>query len=212
MDNFTRWIVCGDKGLMETHLEPLLVENLLKDIWDEYHQAEEERRRREEEEKSWAEARNYRAYSLSVKYFYKWRDGSRKRRRVKRIQAEREKARQWRLPENVAKREAAAKAAQDRVVEEATNLLHRRSRRSAEDSQRLRQSTQSQPRRQSREHSIENALLASGVLDGVHDPRQAARYAARDAKTDSDHDMLPGEQMLLRAKKQRRMKQGLQPL
>ena len=212
MDNFTRWYVFGDKGLMETQLEPTIVETLLRGVWDEYHRAEEEQQRREEDEKSWAEARKYREYSLSVKYFYKWRDGSRRRRTVKRIQAEREKARQWRLPENVAKREAAAKAAQDRTVQEATNLMRRRSQRDAEESYRLSQSTQSQPRRQSRERSIEHALLASGVLDGVHDPREAARYAARAAKTDSDDGMLPGEQMLLRAKNQRRKKQGLEPL
>lgn len=224
MDRFTRWYVCGDRGLMETHLEQCMVENLLRGVWDEYLRTEEERKQREEDERSWAEARQYRESSLSIKYFYKWRDGSRRRRAIKRIRAERDKARQWRLPENVAKREAAARAAKEKVVEEAKDLIQKKARENAEQIHKLNQSTQSNrqsqssrqslshSRRQSREQSIENALLASGVLDGVRDPQEAARYAAREAKTDSDEGMPLGEQVLLRVKNQRRRKQGLQPL
>lgn len=226
MDRFTRWYVSGDKGLMETHLEQVVIENLLRTVWDDHLRTEEERKRREEDEKSWAEARKYREYSLSIKYFYKWRDGSRRRRTIKRIQAERDKARQWRLPENVAKREAAARSAResarDKAVEEAKDLIQRKARENAERTYRLNQSTQSnrqsqasehsQSRQQSREQSIEDALLASGVLDGVHDPQGAARYAAREVKTDSAEDMLPGQQSLLRSQNHRRMRQGLPPL
>ncbi|RYP28107.1 hypothetical protein DL767_007364 [Monosporascus sp. MG133] len=221
MEGLTRWYVSGDRGLMETQLERSVLEILLRRVWEEYHRAEEERKRKEEDENSWAEARKYREYSLSVKYFYIWRDGFRRRRTVKRIQAEREKARQWRLPENVAKREAAARAAREKVVEEAKDLMQKRTRGNIEETRRLNSSTSTrrqslnlstQSRRQSREQTIENALLASGVLDGVRNPQEAARNAAREDKHDSDERMLPGEQMLLRAKNQRRKKQGLQPL
>ncbi len=198
---------------METRLERFMVETLLRKVWDEHQEAEKERQLREEDERSWTEALKYRHYSLSVKYFYIWRDGSRRRRAVKRIQAERNKAREWRLPENVAKREAVAKAAKEKVFEEARTLMDRRARERADGAHRLSQSTQlTLSNRKAREQSIENALLASGVLDGVRDPQEAARHAAREAKTDSDEGMLPGEQMLLRAKNQRRRKQGLQPL
>ncbi|RYP05188.1 hypothetical protein DL764_003968 [Monosporascus ibericus] len=221
VEGLTRWYVSGDRGLMETQLEPSVLEILLRRVWDEYHRAEEERKRKEEEENSRAEARKYRECSLSVKYFYIWRDGFRRRRTVKRIQAEREKARQWRLPENVAKREAAARTAREKAVEEAKDLMHKRTRGNIEETRRLNSSTttrreslnlSTQPRRQSRKQSIEDALLASGVLDGVRNPHEAARDAAKEDKLDSDERMLPGQQMLLRAKNQRRKKQGLQPL
>ncbi|KAI0009559.1 SAC3/GANP/Nin1/mts3/eIF-3 p25 family-domain-containing protein [Xylariaceae sp. FL0662B] len=210
MEGFTRWFVCGDRGLMESRLEEFAVDNVVKEIWENFQAIEQERRRKEEDEKSWAEARKFRTYSLSVTYFYRWLNGFRKRRVVKRIQMEKEKARQWRLPENVAKRELAVKAAKEKAIQEAQELVRRRARRNVEQAAQLRESTRS--RQESREQSIEDALLASGVLRGVRDERAAARLAARDNDIEVESEMLPSEKILLRSENQRRRKHGLNQL
>ncbi|KAI1496769.1 hypothetical protein F5X99DRAFT_50818 [Biscogniauxia marginata] len=210
MGDFTRWFVCADKGLMEDQLEQFMMGHILQDTWDNFQVLEEERQRKEEDERSWAEARKFREYSLKVTYFYRWLDTTRKRRIVKRIRMEREKARQWRLPDNVAKRERAAKLEKERAIQEAKDLMQKRTQGNIEETARLRESTRS--RREEREDSVEEALLASGVLRGVRDERAAARHAARDDKDESVSGMFPAEKMLLRSENQRRRKRGLLPL
>ncbi|CAJ2507210.1 Uu.00g083960.m01.CDS01 [Anthostomella pinea] len=214
MANFTKWYVCGDKGLLEEQLQPFAVEQVLKKIWDDFQVSEEERRRKEEDDKSWAEARRFRTYSLGVTYFYRWRDTCRSRRVVKRIQMEKEKARQWRLPENVAEREAererAAKAKKEKTIEGAKELMRRRTKGNVEETARLRSSTRSGG--ESRDRSVEEALLASGVLKGVRNERAAARHAARDDNIDSENDVPTSEKIRLHSENQRRRKRGLPPL
>ncbi|KAL7625348.1 actin cytoskeleton and mitosis protein [Parahypoxylon ruwenzoriense] len=210
MGDFTRWFVCGDRGLMESQLQQYAVEHILKTAWDEFQASEKERIRKEEDQKSWAEARKYREYSLKVTYFYRWLDGFRRRRVVKRIKMEKEKARQWRLPENVAKRELEAKAAQEELVKAAKDLLLQRSRNNADEAVKMRASVRSS--RASREQSVEEALLATGVFDGVRDEKAAARLAAKEDDLESELEMTPAKKMLLRSENQRRRTRGLHPL
>ncbi|KAI5867227.1 SAC3/GANP/Nin1/mts3/eIF-3 p25 family-domain-containing protein [Durotheca rogersii] len=213
MGDFTRWFVCGDKGLMKSWLVEFAVEHVLKEFWDEFQASEKERIRREEDEKSWAEARKFREYSLSVTYFYRWRDGFRKRQVVRRIKMEKEKARQWRLPENVAKREQEAKAAKEKVVEEATHSILKRSIHNVDEAVKMRESTRSSRSSLiSGEGNIEEALLATGVFRGVRDERAAARLAAKAEDPEPESEMTPSEKVRLRSENQRRRKHGLPPL
>lgn len=208
MELFTRWFVCGDNGLMKEHIEEWLVGNLVGEVWNKFHEDEKERKRKEEDEKSWAEARKFREYSLKVTFFYRWLHMFRKRRVVKRILIEKEKARVWYLPENVAKREAEAKAAKEKENKEVLELLRRSAKEKAQEVNRMRESVRT------RETSVEKALLASGVFHGLRDERGAARKAARvdDVVFTEDVTPTPSEQMLLRSENVRRRKHGMPPL
>ncbi|KAI0443940.1 hypothetical protein F4803DRAFT_513376 [Xylaria telfairii] len=205
MDDFTRWFVLADKGLMKDELEALGVEHVLKSTWEDFKTAEEERIRQEEDEKSWAEALKFRHYSLKVTFFYRWRDITRKRRIIKRIQLEKEKARKWNSPQSTTEREAAEGAKREKAIQETKELVGRRSRGHTQEITRMRESTQSQ-------QSLEEALLATGVFSGVQDEKAAARHAAQDDDVDPNSDILPAEKLRLRSENQRRRKRGLPPL
>ncbi|KAI0459992.1 hypothetical protein F5B21DRAFT_454897 [Xylaria acuta] len=205
MGDFTRWFVLADKGLMKNKLEALAVEHILRSTWADFKTAEEERIRQEEDEKSWAEALKFRHYSLKVTFFYRWRDLTRKRRIIKRIQLEKEKARRWNSPQSTTEREIAEGAKREKAIQEAKELVGRRTREHAQETTRMRESTQSQ-------QSLEEALLATGVFNGVRDERAAARHAARDDDADPESEMLPAEKLRLRSENQRRRTRGLPPL
>lgn len=226
LDSFTHWFVCGDKGLMEERLMQVAVDHALNGLWDEFQAAEQERKRQEELEKSWAIARKYREYSLRVKYFYRWHHGFRNRQRIKRMKVEREKARIWNLPENIARRELAAKEEQERVARQAKNSMLERSRHKVDKAIKLRESAQLESRLvnlentlsrpgsstsslESRVQGLEDALIATGIFNGVRDERAAARHAAR--WDDDDADARVGNRSL-RAENHRRTKRGLNPL
>ncbi|KAI0835303.1 SAC3/GANP/Nin1/mts3/eIF-3 p25 family-domain-containing protein [Hypoxylon sp. FL0890] len=231
MDNFAKWFVCGDRGLMETQLQQIAIEHVLKDVWDKFQAAEKERVRKEEEEKSWAIARQFREKNLQVKYFYRWNEGFRKRKRIRRMKMEKEKARQWRLPENVAKRERAEKEAQDRIIQGAKDSMIKTSRRNVDEAVKLRESTgpnlESRVRNledtltqssvgssslESRIQSIEDALIATGVFRGVRDERAAARYAAREGDGEVEAETRLEQKMRLRLENHDRLRRGLRPL
>ncbi|KAI0100728.1 hypothetical protein GGR51DRAFT_531465 [Nemania sp. FL0031] len=205
MGDFTRWFVLADKGLMQDELEAFAVEHVLRKTWEDFKAAEEERIRREEDEKSWAEALAYRRRSLEVTFFYRWREIARKRRVVKRIQLEKEKARQWNSLQSVKKREAAEARKREAAIQEAKELVEKRTKEHAQKVMKMRESTQSH-------QSLEEALLATGVFRGVRDERAAARHAARDDNVDPESEMLPAEQLRLRSENQRRRRRGLPPL
>ncbi|KAH9883482.1 SAC3/GANP/Nin1/mts3/eIF-3 p25 family-domain-containing protein [Xylariomycetidae sp. FL2044] len=213
MADFTRWFVLGDRGLMETHIEQALIEGILKGTIETFHAQEEERRRKEEDEKSWAEARAFRHKSLQVTYFYRWLETFRARRIVKRIQINKENARIWKLPENVAKRKAEAEAERDREVKKTKELIIRKSEQTISEAVRRRQSARTRRRPSSSEKSVEEALLATGVLRGVRDEKAAARHVARmDDDADVVSEMLPGEMRRLEFENNRRRRRGMHPL
>ncbi|KAI0533949.1 hypothetical protein GGR58DRAFT_484697 [Xylaria digitata] len=205
MGDFTRWFVLADKGLMEEELEALAVKHILRATWENFQAAEEDRVRREEDEKSWEQALEFRRYSLKITFFYRWRDIIRKRRVIKRIRLEKEKARKWNSPQHKIERETAERVKREKAVEEAKELVGKRTREHAQEMTRMRESTQSH-------QSLEEALLATGVFSGVRDESAAARHAVRDDDVDSDCDMLPAEKLRLRSENQRRRKRGLPPL
>ncbi|KAI0525440.1 hypothetical protein F5B22DRAFT_633554 [Xylaria bambusicola] len=204
MEDFTRWFVLADQGLLEDELQSLAVGQILKSVWKDFQAIEEARIRQEEDEKSWAEALKFRHYSLKVTYFYRWLDITRKRRIIKRIQLEKEKARKWKSPKLVAEREAAEASKRERDIEEAKELVGKRTKEHERET-RMRESTQSQ-------QSLEEALLATGVFSGVRDERAAARDAARNDNFDATSDIFPAEKLRLRSENQRRRKRGLPPL
>ncbi|KAK8112131.1 MCM3-associated protein [Apiospora kogelbergensis] len=204
MGNFAKWFLLGDRGLMEEHLEEWVVTETIGEVWEKFQAEEAERIRQEEDERSWAEARAFRSYSLSVTYFYKWLNIFRKRRVKKRIQMEREKARAWNSPQSVAARKAEEEAMKQKRHEEALQLV--RDRKALNKSRRgkeFRESTRSQ------DEDVEQALLASGVFKGMRDEEAAAREAAAD--DDEPLTMLPSE-MLRRSENRRREKNGLRPI
>ncbi|KAI1819646.1 hypothetical protein F4861DRAFT_526337 [Xylaria intraflava] len=205
MGDFTRWFVLGDNGLMETELEVFAVEHFLKSTFEDFQAAEKDRIRKEEDAQSWAEALKYRHYSLSVTFFYRWLDITRKRRIIKRIKLEKEKARKWKSPHSVAAREVAERTEKENAVQEAKELVRRRSEENARETSMMRESTQSH-------QSIEAALLATGVFSGLQDERAAAHYAAHDDIVDFEADMFSAEEIRLRSENQRRRKRGLPPL
>ncbi|TGJ81139.1 hypothetical protein E0Z10_g7626 [Xylaria hypoxylon] len=205
MGDFTQWFVLADKGLMKEELEALAVEHVLRTTWENFKAAEEDRLRREEDEKSWEEALKFRHYSLKITFFYRWRDITRKRRVIKRIQLEKEKARKWNSSRSKTEREAAEGARREKAIQEARELVGKRTKKHAQELARMRESTQSH-------RSLEQALLATGVFSGVQNECAAARHAARDDDVDSEGGMFPAEKLRLRSENQRRRKRGLPPL
>ncbi|KAI0881070.1 SAC3/GANP/Nin1/mts3/eIF-3 p25 family-domain-containing protein [Annulohypoxylon maeteangense] len=231
MGDFTNWFVCGDRGLMESQLEELAVEYILKDTWIAFQTFEEERIRKEEEESLLAEALEFRVKSLQVKFFYRWKDGFRKRQRIKRMKMEMEKGRQWRLPENVAKRERIEKEKQERAVQEAKDSMLKRSRHNVKETAKLRHSAGptmgsgvqgleddlngsqlETSSLQSRVEYIEDQLLATGVFEGVRDERAAARYAAMACDPEAEKEKRLETKIRLRAENHDRLNRGLRPL
>jgi hypothetical protein len=203
--DFARWFLLADNGLMENQLEAFAVEHILRTTWEDFKVAEQERLRREEDEQSWAAALKFRHYSLKVTFFYRWLDIFRKRRVIKRIQLEKEKARKWKSPESVAEREAAKQEKSVKAIQEAKELVGKRTRKQTEEVSRMRTSTQSR-------RGLEDSLLATGVFSGVRDERAAARDATQEDQVDYEGDMFPAEKLRLRSENQRRRKRGLLPL
>lgn len=202
-ENFAKWFVCGDRGMLDD-LEEWVVETLLRDTWTNFMKMEEERERKEEDEKSWAEARKFRTHSLSVTYFYRWLDTFRKRRAISRIRLERDKFRNWNAPENVAKRQANESNAKRMKHDEVVDLLQQKARGRARQEDKLRQSIGSRD-------SVEDALLASGIFNGVRNPRPVARLVAMGDETETNSSPMPSE-MLYRQESKRRERHGLPPL
>ncbi|KAF2998417.1 hypothetical protein E8E14_005621 [Neopestalotiopsis sp. 37M] len=203
LDKVAEWFVCADRGLLDD-LEEYVVEELLRDVWSNFVVMEEEKRKKEEDEKSWEEARKFRTYSLSVKYFYRWVEIFRKRRVVSRIKMEKEKFKRWNAPENVAKREAADMDAKKRKRETVVGMIQERARGQASRESSLRRSTGSQA-------SVEDALLASGIFNGMRDPKATARQVAMDDDSDMGKMLSPSE-MRYKQETRRREKHGLPPL
>jgi len=212
MDLLTRWYVCADRGLLEEHLEQWMLESILVDTWNRFEEAEIEKVRKEEDDRSWAEARKFREYSLGVTYFYRWLDNFRKRRAVKRIQFEKEKAREWNSPDNRAKRAAAARAAKEKKLQESRKVLSNKTLPPQVMSNQRSSPSVTGIERRPRRDSLEEALLVL-PSDSTATRNGSQRQAPMEESQKSDNDEpLQGEKNLLRFENQRRKKRGLQPL
>ncbi|ROW02621.1 hypothetical protein VSDG_01623 [Cytospora chrysosperma] len=193
MGDFTRWVVLGDKGLMDEFQEAL-VEHLVRGVFDQYRKDEEERKQKVAEERSWAEARKFRKYSLRVKYFYRWREISRKSslKRVGRQNRAAMKAyREAKLAEARATKAKAEKDEQTRLkrLKDSTSSSwldelekERALKRSRRESMSLDTS-----RRSSFASTTRDALLATGVFSGLRNERNMAAECVRDDDSLYDH-------------------------
>ena len=165
MGNFTKWFVNGDHGLMED-FQVFMVDEILKEVYEQWAAEEEERRQREEEERINAEVEAFRVYNLRVKFFYRWKNNARTKRLRFLRRSGREQFRAYHAAKREEEREAArkaeekAQASQPDRSKEMTELLRRKKLRSSQ---------------------AEEDLIASGVLTGVGTEREhAARIVRRE--------------------------------
>lgn len=168
LGDFTRWYLLGDGGLFE-EFKAYVIENLLGDLYDNFHREQEEQLRKEQEERLVAEADAFRQYNLALRYFYRWKTAAREKRlRTIRLEA-REEARVFyekqRAAEKQARRQAAARAA--RAEAEAAGLNRPEELMSLLKNKRV-------GRREA-----ERALLDSGVLSGVGNEQAAVAEIVR---------------------------------
>lgn len=162
MGDFTKWYVKGDDGLMED-FQGFMLDNILQGVFRKFQKEEEKKRQQEEEARDIAEADKFRVYSLSVKYFYRWREIARELRLSQLRRRGRDQMRSYyeaqRAAQLKAQKDAARRATRERAELAELNrpdefmdmLKHKKpSKRQAED-----------------------ALLASGVLSGVSNEEAA---------------------------------------
>lgn len=164
MGNFTKWFVQGDKGLL-SDFEIYMVENMLGTLYDDFVKKEEETRRKEEEDRDNAKADKFRAYNLSLRMFYRWRERAREKRLKELRRQGREQARAFYEAQRLAELKARQEA--NRRSEEAK--AHRAK---SDHPQEL--LSMLKTKKISRREA-EEALLASGVLSGVANERDAIR-------------------------------------
>lgn len=162
LGDLTKWFVNGDKGLMN-EFETFMVESIVQKVFDKFQKDEEERLRREKEERDNAEAKRFRIYNLSLKYFYRWKKNAREKRLRQLRRSGREQFRAFR---------EAQRAAQIREEQETAQRIA---------TQRAELAALNRPdelaaiirNNQRNKRKAEEALLASGVLSGVTNERRA---------------------------------------
>lgn len=156
MADFTKWFVMGDNGILE-QFQVYIIDELIRETFDNYEKEVEERRLKEEEERIDEEVRRFRTYNLSLRYFYRWKQNAREKRLSVLRRSGREQLRAFYASQHAASRtaqkEAARNAAKQRAElanvnrpEEFMDMLKRKN----------------VSRREARE-----AILSSGVLSGV---------------------------------------------
>lgn len=162
LGNFTEWFVKGDNGLLYD-FQVFMIENILRDVFEEYQKATEEKRLKEEEERNNVKAYKFRLYNLSVKYFYLWKENAREKRLKELRKSGREQFRAFHEAQKAAEshkqQEAARRAAKQRAE---VAILDR-----PEELLQLVKHNQMSSRK------AEEALLASGVLSGISNEQQA---------------------------------------
>ncbi|KAL7936757.1 SAC3/GANP/Nin1/mts3/eIF-3 p25 family domain-containing protein [Trichoderma chlorosporum] len=162
LDDFTKWFVNGDKGLMN-EFETFMVENIVQKTFDKFQKDEKERMAKEKAEQDEAEAKRFRIYNLSLKYFYKWKRLAREKRLRQLRRSGREQFRAFREAQRIAQLKEEQEASQ-RIAKQKAELATLN--RPDELAAILRRSQQNK-------RKAEEALLASGVLSGVTNERRA---------------------------------------
>lgn len=143
--------------------EVFMVENIVRETFDKFQKDEKERMAREKEEQDEAEAKRFRIYNLSLKYFYRWKKTARERRLRQLRQSGRDQFRAFR---------EAQRAAQIKEEQEATRRIASQKAELATLNRPDELATILKKNRQSK-RKAEEALLASGVLSGVANERRA---------------------------------------
>ncbi|RFU72464.1 hypothetical protein TARUN_9805, partial [Trichoderma arundinaceum] len=185
LGDFTKWFVNGDKGLMK-EFEVFMVESIVRTVYDKFQKDEEERMRNEKEEQDNAEAKRFRVYNLSLRYFYRWKKIAREKRLRHLRRSGREQFRAFREAQRAAQlreeQETAQRVAQQRAELAALN-------RPDELATILRNN-------QRNKRKAEEALLASGVLSGVPNERRAVSAIFRHEYRASPTPSINGSQGL----------------
>lgn len=204
MGDFARWIVLGDKGLME-QLEEKLVEDILRDTFEKFQQEDRECRQREDDEKALAEALAFRTYNLGLKYFYRWQHNAKRKFARKAAKKNRVLLKEWRdakaieAKEARMKKEKEEKARQKRLTGPASWLDELDKERSAKRARWASMSLDTS-RRTSPAGSDADALLATGIFGGLSNQQEVAANCVRD--DDSLYDALVGVQISPTSKRQ----------
>lgn len=204
MGDFTKWLVLGDQGLME-QLEEKLVEDILRETFENYQREERERQEREYDEKALAEAQAFRAYNLRLKYFYKWQHIAQRKFARKAAKKNRVLLKEWREAKAAEARAARIqrdkedKARQKRLSGPPSWLDELDKDRSAKRARRESMSLDTS-RRTSPAGSDADALLATGIFGGLPNQQDVAANCVRD--DDSLYDALVGVQISPNTKRQ----------
>ncbi|KAM0446115.1 hypothetical protein ACHAO4_009411 [Trichoderma viride] len=162
LGDLTKWFVNGDKGLMN-EFEAFMVESIVRDLFDKFQRDEEERLRREKEERDNAEAKRFRVYNLSLKYFYRWKKNAREKRLRQLRRSGREQFRAFREAQRAAQIREEQETAQRIATQKAELAALNR----PDELAAVIRNNQRNKRK------AEEALLASGVLSGVTNERRA---------------------------------------
>lgn len=203
MGGLAKWVLLGDDGLMEK-LQEKVVEDLVRGAFEQHQREEKERKRKEEDENSWAEARKFRKYSLRVKFFYRWREITRKRS-LKRVgRQNREALKAYREAKAVEARTARAKKQKEeqsrlKRLTGPTSWLDELERERALKRAR-RESMSFDTSQRSSPASDADALLATGIFSGVPNQQEIAENCVRD--DDSLYDALVGVHISPNSKRQ----------
>ncbi|KAI3396101.1 hypothetical protein diail_432 [Diaporthe ilicicola] len=194
MDDFAKWVVLGDNGLMDEFQEAL-VTHLVRAVFDQHQVEEEERKRREEDDRSWAQARKFRIYTLRVRFFYRWRENARKlalKRVGRHNRAAMKRYRESKLAEAKAAKAKVEKDEQSRVkrLTGPSSWLDELEKDRALKRARRESMSLDTSRRGSIASSNADALLATGIFSGMENQRELAANCVRD--DDSLYDALVG--------------------
>ncbi|KAF9770180.1 hypothetical protein IL306_012297 [Fusarium sp. DS 682] len=171
--DFTKWFVTGDNGLMD-EFRAFMLDNILQEVYRKYVKDEETKRLKVEEDQALAEAQRFRIYSLSVKYFYRWKENARDRRLSQLRRSGREQMRAY----YEAQREAQARAQKEAARRAAREQAEIAGLDRPEELKDLLKHKKPSKRRQAAE---EDALLASGVLSGISNEQEAITRIVRRA-------------------------------
>ncbi|KAJ4423818.1 actin cytoskeleton and mitosis protein [Gnomoniopsis sp. IMI 355080] len=204
MGDFTKWLVLGDRGLME-QLEEHMVENIVRDTFEKFQREERERQEREDDEKALAKALEFRTYNLSLKYFYRWQHNAQRKFARKAAKKNRVLMKEWREAKAAEARAARMerdkeeKARQKRLTAPASWLDELDKDRSVKRARRESMSLDTS-RRTSPAGSDADALLATGIFGGMPNQQDVAANCVRD--DDSLYDALVGVQISPNSKRQ----------
>ncbi|KAM0257427.1 hypothetical protein ACHAQJ_004373 [Trichoderma viride] len=183
LGDLTKWFVNGDKGLMK-EFEVFMVESIVREVYNKFQKDEEVRKRREKEEQDNAEAKRFRIYNLSLKYFYRWKRNAREKRLRHLRRSGREQFRAFREAQRAAQLREEQETAQ-RVAKQKAELAALN--RPGELATILRNN-------QRNKRKAEEALLASGVLSGVTNERRAVSAIFRHEYRPSPTPSINGSQ------------------
>lgn len=152
---------------MLEEFEAFMLENILQGVYRKFVKDQERKRQKEQDEQALAKATEFRRYTLSVRYFYRWRDTARELRLSQLRRSGREQMRAYYEAQRAAQLKA-QKAEARRAAREKAELAELNRHRPEELMDLLKHKKPGK-----RRQSDEDALLATGVLSGVGNEREA---------------------------------------